>query len=314
MEKRTKEASVLHLASRVVLPGLILVISGCASHESVKLVSEYAEQSAQVQTALLGVYERTEQARVDSVLAGAVRDGVTGNDLDIKQIDNSGQIQALKHLLVFTQSINALASDEASTALNEQAEKLNTALVSLSEYPQVQGVSQEQIELASLSANALGRAYTESARYEALKRLMKASEPVIQNTIDVLRSDLPAWKQATRTSLQKELRIRLYLLNNPNRCEQSTDLRCVTFSDSLEERMEGYRKAYRIKQQLLHLDAEFIQLDKALAAVQKLNTAVVDSLESDNDLSLSAAKKAIQSTKVQVDAIKAFQKSLKEAS
>ncbi|WP_250684508.1 hypothetical protein [Photobacterium galatheae] len=314
MKTGTKQARGYHLISRVVLPGLMLVLSGCASRESVKLVSEYAKQSAQVQEALLGVYERTEQARVDSVLAGAVRDGATGKALDVQRIDNSGQIQALKHLLVFTQSINALASDDVNADLNEQAEKLNAALVSLSEYPQVQGVSQKQVELASISANALARAYTESARYEALKRLMKTSQPVIQNTIDELRSDLPFWKRATRTSLQKELRIRLYLLNNPNRCEQRDDDRCVVFSHSLEERMEAYRKAYRIKQEIVRLDAEFMQLDKALQSIQTTNTAIVESLESDNDLSLSAAKKAIKSTKVQVNAIKAFQKSLKEES
>lgn len=135
---------------------------------------------------------------------------------------------------------------------------------------------------------------------------------MVNSTIRVLREELPAWQAALQYSLNKDLNLRTYLLNNPNRCEMVNDKRCVTFHHTLEERMDAYRKAYQLKQTLVQLDDQFAKLDEALAGLLELNSAIVASLNADDDVSLKAAKRALRSSKRQVDAIKQFNKSLKE--
>ncbi len=87
---------------------------------------------------------------------------------------------------------------------------------------------------------------------------------------------------------------------------------CETFQHSLEERIDGYRKAYELRARITALDAKFAKLERALKSVQELNLAIVKSLNEDDDFSKKAAKKAIKSTKKQIDAIKTVRKTLED--
>jgi len=276
------------------------------------MVGEYAKQSTEVQDALIAVYESADDARINAELMKATRDGVTGSDLNISTIDNAGQEALLKNLNTFSQSIYLLATDDRSEALDKYSEKLNSSLVSLSRMPQVGEIDVNDVELLSTSVNAIARAYTEKKRYDLLKKIVIDSENIVQSAFKSLEGELDSWKKATRISLEKELRIRLYLLNNPNRCETSDNIRCVTFYHSLEERADAYKKAYEIRVRINELDAKFAKLERALVDIQKLNQSIVISLKNDDDLTKDAAKKALKSTKTQIDAIKEFRDSLED--
>lgn len=290
----------------------VVCLAGCASNESITMVGEYAKQSTQVQEVLIGVYESTEETRINAELVKATRDGVTGEGLDISTIDNSGQEVLLQNLQTFSQSIYMLATEDRSEELDKYSDKLNSSLVSLSEMPQADGIDKKDVELLSTSVNAIARAYTEKKRYDLLKKVVIDSGKLVQSSFKSLGGELGSWKEATKVSLEKELRIRLYLLNNPNRCEGSENNRCVTFYHSLEERVDAYKKAYEIRTRLNGLDAKYAKLEDALNAIQKLNHSIVMSLKSDDELTKDAAKKALKSTKIQIDAIKKFRDSLEE--
>lgn len=298
------------------LPALVTLVAvgltGCASNESIELVGEYAKQSTEVQEALLSVYDSADEAHLNAQLVMAARDGVTGKGLDIAAINNAGQEALLHDLQRLSQSLYQLATDDRSDELDKYSEKLNASLVSLSDNPQLEGVNKGEVEILTTSVNALARAYTERKRYALLKQIVIDSEDIVQGAFQSLESELDAWKGVTRIALRKELNIRLYLLNNPNRCESSDDRRCVSFSHSLEERVQAYKTAHEIRMRLNDLDAKYAQLEQALKAIQTLNRALVASLQSDDDLSIDAAKKALKSTKVQIDAIKEYRSSLEE--
>ncbi|TXY23464.1 hypothetical protein FXE87_14455 [Vibrio mimicus] len=285
---------------------------GCASNESMSLISEYAKQTSQVQEELLKVYQTADEVRINANLVEAARDGVTGKDLQFKTIDNAGQETLLQNLHDFSQSIYLLSTDDRGEALDNNSEKLNDSLMSLAENSQVNGIDSKQVEIISVSVNALARAYTERARYQYLKQILIDSQPVIQSSFDSLNGELEAWKTATKVSLEKELRIRLFLLNNPNLCESRDDAKCVNYYHSLEERVDAYRKAYALKSHIILLDTQFSKLEKALKAIQNLNISVVNSLNEDDDFSKSAVKKVIKSTQKQIDAIKEFRNKLKD--
>ncbi|MDT3294772.1 hypothetical protein Q4Q49_03560 [Shewanella sp. SP1S1-7] len=290
----------------------VICLAGCTSNESITMISEYAKQSTQVQEALMGVYESADEARINAELAKATRDGITETGLNISTIENTGQEALLQNLQIFSQSIYLLATEDRNEELDKYSEKLNSSLISLSKIPQSNNIDSKDIELLSTSANALARAYTEKIRYDLLKKVIIDSETIIQISFKSLRDELGSWKEATKVSLEKELRIRLYLLNNPNRCDESEDKRCVTFYHSLEERINAYKKAYEIKAKLNGLNAKFLKLESALNAIQTLNQSIVISLKSDDDLTKDAFKKALKSTKTQIDDIKEFRDRIKD--
>ncbi|EPZ8236554.1 hypothetical protein ACXWGB_000313 [Vibrio fluvialis] len=312
MNKWFKVSAVTRLTFITMASLAVIGLSGCASNESITMVGEYAKQSTEVQDALIAVYESADDARINAELMKATRDGVTGSDLNISTIDNAGQEALLKNLNTFSQSIYLLATDDRSEALDKYSEKLNSSLVSLSRMPQVGEIDVNDVELLSTSVNAIARAYTEKKRYDLLKKIVIDSENIVQSAFKSLEGELESWKKATRISLEKELRIRLYLLNNPNRCETSENIRCVTFYHSLEERADAYKKAYEIRVRINKLDAKFAKLEHALVDIQKLNQSIVISLKNDDDLTKKAAKKALKSTKTQIDAIKEFRDSLED--
>lgn len=312
MTKWFKVSAVTRLRFITTASLVVIGLSGCASNESITMVGEYAKQSTEVQDALIAVYESADDARINAELMKATRDGVTGSDLNISTIDNAGQEALLKNLNTFSQSIYLLATDDRSEALDKYSEKLNSSLVSLSRMPQVGEIDVNDVELLSTSVNAIARAYTEKKRYDLLKKIVIDSENIVQSAFKSLEGELDSWKKATRISLEKELRIRLYLLNNPNRCETSDNIRCVTFYHSLEERADAYKKAYEIRVRINKLDAKFAKLERALVDIQKLNQSIVISLKNDDDLTKDAAKKALKSTKTQIDAIKEFRDSLED--
>lgn len=312
MTKWFKVSAVTRLRLITTASLVVIGLSGCASNESITMVGEYAKQSKEVQDALIAVYESADDARINAELMKATRDGVTGSELNISTINNAGQETLLKNLNTFSQSIYLLATDDRSEALDKYSEKLNSSLVSLSRMPQVGEIDVNDVELLSTSVNAIARAYTEKQRYDLLKKIVIDSENIIQSAFKSLEGELDSWKKATRISLEKELRIRLYLLNNPNRCETSANIRCVTFYHSLEERADAYKKAYEIRVRINGLDAKFAKLERALVDIQKLNQSIVISLKNDDDLTMDAAKKALKSTKTQIDAIKEFRDNLED--
>ncbi|WHR52402.1 hypothetical protein O8413_05780 [Vibrio furnissii] len=312
MTKWFKVSAVTRLRFITTASLVVIGLSGCVSNESITMVGEYAKQSTEVQDALIAVYESADDARINAELMKATRDGVTGSDLNISTINNTGQEALLKNLNTFSQSIYLLATDDRSEALDKYSEKLNSSLVSLSRMPQVGEIDVNDVELLATSVNAIARAYTEKKRYDLLKKIVIDSENIIQSAFKSLEGELDSWKKATRVSLEKELRIRLYLLNNPNRCETSDNIRCVTFYHSLEERADAYKKAYEIRVRINELDAKFAKLERALVDIQKLNQSIVISLKNDDDLTMDAAKKALKSTKTQIDAIKEFRDSLED--
>ncbi|NAW80395.1 hypothetical protein CAG60_16215 [Vibrio sp. V33_P6A3T137] len=312
MTKWFKVSAVTRLRFITTASLVVIGLSGCASNESITMVGEYAKQSTEVQDALIAVYESADDARINAELMKATRDGVTGSDLNISTINNAGQEALLKNLNTFSQSIYLLATDDRSEALDKYSEKLNSSLVSLSRMPQVGEIDVNDVELLSTSVNAIARAYTEKKRYDLLKKIVIDSENIVQSAFKSLEGELDSWKKATRISLEKELRIRLYLLNNPNRCETSDNIRCVTFYHSLEERADAYKKAYEIRVRINELDAKFAKLERALVDIQKLNQSIVISLKNDDDLTMDAAKKALKSTKTQIDAIKEFRDNLED--
>ena len=290
----------------------IMLLAGCASKESMQLVNSYAQQSVSLQESLLATYDEAETSRHNATLMKAVRDGSSINGLIPDKIKHTGHRATLSSLLTFSQAIHHLSADDFGENIDLQATKLNKSLISLSENTQLVMLEEKEVQLLSTSINALGRAYTQSARFNALKSIMRTAQPTVLGSITLLRKDLPAWKMTTKVSLQKELNIRIYLLNNPNRCAKKAKPTCVTFSHSLEERMQAYAKASQLKVQINQLDTQFKALDNALVAIKNLNVAVITSIESDNDVNIKAAKKLLQSNKEQLSAIKSFQKSIKE--
>lgn len=291
---------------------IVLIMSGCASKESIGQVKKYAEKSVEIHKNILQVYDTSVATRHDAKLMTAVRDGSTINDLVPEKIENSGQRASLSNLVAFSEAIHVLASDDIGKQIDEETEKLNLSLTSLSNNPNIPAVNPSEIVLMSTGINAIGRAYTEYSRFKALKQVMRDSNSTVVETINFLRKDLPAWKIMTKISLENELVIQMYLLNNPNRCADHPSTTCVNFSHSIEDRLSAYRKASTLKVQINQLDDQFSALDKALESIANLHSAVIISLDSDDDVSIAAAKKAFASSNAQIKAIRAFQKNIKE--
>ncbi|SHF60433.1 hypothetical protein SAMN02745753_02308 [Marinomonas polaris DSM 16579] len=284
-------------------------LMGCASNKSLGLVNNYAKQTHEVEEALLEVYQQTHNAQVDAVLAQASRDGISSNDLLIKKIDNRGQVTMLQNLLSFSQSIYLLSSDNYDEDLDSYSRQLNSSLSSLSELSSTQVIDKPQIELVSISVNTITRAYSERARYKSLKQVLISSQSIVQRSFQTLSKELQAWEMITKISMEKELRARLYMLNNPNRCE-TENARCAALFHSLEERIEAYRKAYILKSNINALNTKFKNLESALQAVQDLNIALVDSLNQTDTFSKDSVTSAIESTQIQLKKLKNFQSTL----
>lgn len=300
------------MKSQIIGVTIVLILSGCASKESIGQVKKYAEKSAIIHKNVLEVYDTSVATRHDAKLMVAVRDGSTINDLVPEKIENLGQRESLSHLLAFSEAVYALASNDIGNQIDDQTEQLNLSLTSLSNNPHIPAINHTDIAWISSGIDAIGRAYTEYSRYKALKQIMRDSNSTVVETINFLRRDLPAWKITTRISLERELVIQMYLLNNPNRCADYPSTTCADFSHSIEERLSAYRKASTLKVQINQIDAQFTALDTALKSIADLHSAVIVSLDSDNDLSIAAAKKAFASSNAQIKAIRAFQKNIKE--
>ncbi|QIR06255.1 hypothetical protein [Salinivibrio costicola] len=293
----------------------IIALAGCTSQSSKQLVKDYAEQSIKIHQAVDAVYVTAEQARVDAILSRAVRDGVSASELNIAPIPHTGQRQALADLIRYANLLYALASDEHDVRLDNTSAKLHDTLNDLANNPFLrdgQPIDESDISSVSTAINALGRAMTETSRHQQLRAVMEAGQPVLQQTITRLQQDLPNWKMATRVSFDQALSIRLQLLNNPNPCQQSKEMRCITLHTSYDDRLKAYRQAYRIKQALLNLDTRFAQLDLTLSDYLVMHEAIITSLTIDNTASLQGARRAIDTTKQHLDALKDFQQQLEE--
>ncbi|WP_139130727.1 hypothetical protein [Salinivibrio sp. SS2] len=293
----------------------VISLAGCTSQSSKQLVKDYAEQSVKIHRAVDAVYVTAEQARVDAILSRAVRDGLSASELNIAPIPHIGQRQALADLIRYANLLYALASDDHHARLDETSEQLHDTLTDLANNPFLrddQTIDESDISLVSTAINALGRAMTETSRHQQLRAVMEAGQPVLQQTITRLRQDLPNWNMATRVSFDQALSIRLQLLNNPNSCQQSKEMRCITLHTSYDDRLEAYRQAYRTKQVLLNLDTQFAQLDLTLSDYLVMHDAIITSLTIDNTASLQGARRAIETTKQHLDALKDFQNQLEE--
>lgn len=287
-----------------------LVLTGCASNKSLELVNNYAQKSKEVEETLLQVYKQTHEARVDALMVQASRDGIASNDLNIQRIDNSGQMALLKNLISFSQSIYLLSSESFDDELNENTKQLNSSIISMSKRLPSKAVDNSQIKIATTAINALVRARSERARYQYLKAIFIGSNEIIQNSFQTLSSELASWQRITKISMEKELRTRLYLLNNPNRCETIETDQCATITHSLEERIDAYRQAYILKSKITSLSDEFDSLRDALTAVQNLNSTLVESLKRDADLTKSNFVNAFESAQNQIKKLKDFQSNL----
>lgn len=287
-----------------------VVLAGCASNKSLILVKNYAQQSQEVEEALLKEYEKTQEARIDAMLAQASREGISSNNLVVQRINNQGQVALLQNLLSFSQSVYILSSDNYDDELNSYSEQLNSSLSSISELSSNQASENSKIELVSTAINALARARTERARYQNLKEILIGSHDLIQSSFQSLSNELESWEMISKVSMEKELRTRLYLLNNPDRCELNNIARCATLSHSLEERIEAYRKAYTLKSKISALSVKFENLRSSLKAVQDLNSVLVTSLSQDDEFSKASLTSAFEITKAQLKKLKEFQNTL----
>lgn len=287
-----------------------VVLAGCASNKSLILVKNYAQQSQEVEEALLKEYEKTQEARIDAMLAQASREGISSNNLVVQRINNQGQVALLQNLLSFSQSVYILSSDNYDDELNSYSEQLNSSLSSISELSYNQASENSKIELVSTAINALARARTERARYQNLKEILIGSHDLIQSSFQSLSNELESWEMISKVSMEKELRTRLYLLNNPDRCELNNIARCATLSHSLEERIEAYRKAYTLKSKISALSVKFENLRSSLKAVQDLNSVLVTSLSQDDEFSKASLTSAFEITKAQLKKLKEFQNTL----
>lgn len=287
-----------------------LVLTGCASNKSLKLVNNYAQKSKEVEAALLQVYEQTHDARVDALMVQASRDGIASNDLNVQRIDNSGQLELLQNLLSFSQSIYLLSSENFDDELNETSSQLNSSIISMSERLPSETLDNSQIEITTTAINALVRAHSEKARYQHLKAIFISSNEIIQHSFQALSSELSSWQRITKIAMEKELRTRLYLLNNPNRCEVLETARCATITHTLEERVDSYRQAYILKSKITSLGDEFDRLRSALTAVKNLNSQLVESLKQDDDLTKSNFVNVLESAQDQIKKLQDFQSNL----
>lgn len=287
-----------------------LALTGCASNKSLELVNNYAQKSKEVEEALLQVYEQTHEARVDALMVQASRDGIASNDLNVQRINNSGQMELLQTLLSFSQSIYLLSSESFDKELNENSRQLNSSIISMSERLPSEALDNSQIEITVTAINALVRARSERARYQHLKAIFIGSNEIIQRSFQTLSSELVSWQRITTISMEKELRARLYLLNNPNRCETIETAQCATITHTLEERVDAYRQAYILKSKITSLGDEFESLRGALAAVQNLNSKLVESLKRDDDLTKSNFVNALESAQDQIKKLQDFQSNL----
>ena len=285
-------------------------LTGCASNKSLVLVNNYAQKSKEVEEALLRVYEQTHKARIDALLVQASRDGIASNNINIRKIDNSGQMELLQHLLTFSQGIYLLSSESFDNELNEKSKLLNDSLISMSERLPSEVVDNSQIKIATIAINALVRARSEKARYQHLKNIVIGSNGIIQHSLESLSSELASWQRITKISMEKELRIRLYLLNNPKRCETIETAQCATITHTLEERVDAYRQAYILKSKITSLDEEFDSLRSALSVVQNLNSKLVESLKRDDDLTKSNFINVLRSAEDQIKKLQEFQSNL----
>jgi len=287
-----------------------VVLAGCTSNKSLILVKNYAQQSQEVEEALLNEYEQTQETRIDAMLVQASREGISSNNLVVQRINNQGQVALIQNLLSFSQSIYMLSSENYDDEINSYSGQLNSSISSISELSSNQAPENSKIELVSTAINALARARTERARYQNLKEILIGSHDLIQSSFQSLSDELESWEMISKVSMEKELRTRLYLLNNPDRCELDNIARCATLSHSLEERIEAYRKAYTLKSKISALSVKFENLRSSLKAVQDLNSVIVKSLSQDDEFSKESLTSAFEITKAQLKKLKEFQNTL----
>lgn len=304
---KTKYVNLL-LASSVV----VFLLAGCTSKNTKNLISQYANTSVKVEQALAKTYDKTKEDELESKVLTALRDGAAINDLKIDDIDFSGQTKTMKALINYSEALVAIASDDIFDKIDENSAKLQSSLQTLSNNPNLSAQYKVDPGVISISVNAIARGYTEYTRQKALKKILNDSNATVQASIGLLRKDIPALKMITKVSLQKNLNLRMYFLNNPNRCKTQPKATCVDFDYTIQGRIDEYKNAMAIKNRIDNLDKEFGALDSALNGLLSLGAKTVESINKDESMSYEGIQNDIETIKTHLNELKEFQKNSKE--
>lgn len=134
---------------------LSVLISGCVSKDSARLVQNYAKSSAMVEQSVLEVYDESIQARHNTKLMTAVKKGSSIKGVIPDKMEHSGQRKALASLLAFSEAIYVLSSEATGEDIDKYTEKLNGSLSSMSDNPKLPEKYKVDTTLISTGVNAI---------------------------------------------------------------------------------------------------------------------------------------------------------------
>lgn len=294
---------------------MTITFSGCVSKDTKQLLTQYAKASNKVQVDVLNTYDDTVKNRQEAAYSKAVRDGSSIKDLDVAEIKYSGQKKILQDLVTFSETLALMASDNFSEKIDENSLALYKSTKSLSENESIAtDIKPEDLQLFATLVNASFKSYMEYSRVQSMKELLLLSDKWIRPSIDTLNNGLESWKNLTGRSIQKQIDIKIYILNNPYAyCKvNNKDRECHILAETYTSKAQLYKEIHIQQKRLNNLDKEFKALSGSVTLLLKLHQQVIDSLEKNNFENKESILKLIDELNAQTDSVNAFRNTMEE--
>jgi hypothetical protein len=307
---------------------LLLILTtlgiGCAvSSSSKNLAAQFGKLSSELASTAEPLYVNVRKADENARISTALNRETVSSDLNrltpaipIKTIQL--RISVLGEIGKYGQALQILSSDNELDRISKASTELNDSLGALNKtvggaLGNTDGiVSVDSLKIISTAVNAIGGWYFEKKRLEALITVTSKAEPIIQNSISLLQSELEsssksiscppdteAWRAIMTCALATDAKNMIKLANNMNDKENPEEV-------ELRDTLIKNAAALSIRKELV--DAEFQQFHEGLGLLAKAHTKLVKALE--NDENLDNAIEAISIFSSKVSSIKAFYKSL----
>jgi len=308
--------SKINMYRYIFIIGVLILLTGCSSKDTISLINNYASTSKSTQENLLSTYRDAIYQEKQALYYKAVRDGSTVKELFPKKIEYSGQQKALQDLVEFTDALAKISSDENHKNIDENTLELYNSANKLSKNEYVassSNVSEKDIELFTTILNAGTKGYVEYKKTKQLKELIIISDKWVQVTIDGLSEDLLAWKRHLKKSLNSRKNIELLILNDPYKyCTiKHQDRVCHILNEGFKGKVELYEEVHDLQERIDNLDKEFETIKQSITLLSTTHKAIIKSMKEDklDDLSKATLKRNFYRLKELSNSVKKFRKS-----
>ena len=297
---------------------------GCVSSASKNLVGSYGKSTANLSATATSTFqtvrENENHFRVAQALANpslSVNKGLAPPTIEWKSI--ALRVSLLSELGKYGKALEAMASDAELDRIDEASRNLGEAVGGLNNRVQeVKGdekppLTSEQLGTVATVTNVAGRWFFERERYQAMLETVEITDPLIQQTVDLLLTELQEdgpWKGHLSTQLKDQAQ-NLYLLAQTSHAQypdKEVKLETINVRRSLLE------EAIRLTRREEILDQEFKALVNGLKKVKEAHGKLKEALQNDSDFNVRKAADYVSQIENEVSRIQAFHQSIPKSS